>query len=418
MKRHVMKRSPLLIIFITVFIDLIGFGIVIPVLPIYAASPRFHASPIAIGLLFASYSLMQLIFSPILGRLSDHYGRKPVLFFSLIGTGFAFLILGSATALWMLFVGRILDGITGGNISTAQAYIADVTTPEERAKGMGLIGAAFGLGFIFGPAIGGVLSRWGTSVPFLFAAALAFANAALLYFLLPETVGRKTTPQRAARGWRQLTEYLRRPSLALALATYFLFITSFSILTTTFALYTMYRFGFDAQHNGYLFAFTGALGVIVQGALLGRAVKAVGEPALVIIGEALFAASMFFIPLVGPQHGGLEALLLVLSVQAIGNALVMPTLNSLTSKAARADEQGAVLGVAQSVASLARVVGPIIGSWLLYSATAPQQMDDHSLRLTYWGGAVITTFGLLLALRLSRIFAVEKERAEALTTNW
>src|ERR671927_1729347 len=183
-----MRRSPLLVIFVTVFIDLIGFGIVIPVLPYYVEGTKFNATPRAVGLLFASYSVMQLIFTPILGRMSDRYGRRPILFLSLLGTSLGFMILGFAKTLWMLFAGRIIDGITGGNISTAQAYVADVTTKEDRAKGMGLIGAAFGLGFIFGPAIGGILSRWGIHVPFFFAAALCFANAMLLYFTLPETV--------------------------------------------------------------------------------------------------------------------------------------------------------------------------------------------------------------------------------------
>src|SRR4029077_14798160 len=168
---------------------------VIPVLPFYAEGSGFNASPRTVGLLFASYSLMQLIFSPILGRLSDKHGRRPVLLVSIIGTGIGFLILGFATTLWMLFLGRILDGITGGNISTAQAYIADSTTKEDRARGMGLVGAAFGLGFVFGPAIGGLLSHWGTGVPFFFAAGLCFANALLLYFTLPETV----TPDHPAR---------------------------------------------------------------------------------------------------------------------------------------------------------------------------------------------------------------------------
>src|ERR1700745_1074601 len=170
-----MKRSPLIVIFTTVFIDLVGFGIVIPVLPFYAEGSIFNATPRTGGLLFASYSIMQLIFSPILGRLSDRYGRRPVLLISIIGTGIGFLLLGAANTLWMLFVGRILDGITGGNISTAQAYIAEVTTEENRAKGMGLIGAAFGLGFIFGPAMGGVLSHWGIHVQFFFSGSRALA---------------------------------------------------------------------------------------------------------------------------------------------------------------------------------------------------------------------------------------------------
>src|SRR5687768_4426664 len=215
-----MKRSPLLVIFITLFIDLLGFGIVIPVLPFYAEGTQFNATPRMVGLLFASYSVMQVISAPVLGRLSDKHGRRPVLLLSILGTGIGFLILGLANTLLLLFVGRIIDGISGGNISTAQAYVADVTTRENRAQGMGLIGAAFGLGFIFGPAIGGILSRWGISVPFYFAAALAFANAILLYFTLPETVTRDHPARVSAargRGWSQLVESLTQPRLGFVL---------------------------------------------------------------------------------------------------------------------------------------------------------------------------------------------------------
>ena len=228
-----MKRSPLIVIFTTVFIDLVGFGIVIPVLPFYAEGTAFGATPRIVGLLFASYSIMQLIFSPILGGLSDKYGRRPVLLVSIIGTGIGFLILGLATTITMLFFGRILDGITGGNISTAQAYIADVTTEENRAKGMGMIGAAFGLGFIFGPAIGGILSRWGIHVPFYFAATLCFANALLLYFTLPETVTADHPAKNRAggRSWRQVGRALKQPKLAFVLVIYFLFIVAFSIIS-------------------------------------------------------------------------------------------------------------------------------------------------------------------------------------------
>ena len=394
-----MNRSPLIVIFTTVFIDLVGFGIVIPVLPFYAEGTAFNATPRMVGLLFASYSIMQLIFSPVLGSLSDKHGRRPVLLLSIIGTGIGFLILGSATTVLMLFVGRILDGITGGNISTAQAYIADITTKENRAKGMGLIGAAFGLGFIFGPAIGGILSQWGIHVPFFFAAALCFANAVLLYFRLPETV----TPDHPAknlaaggRNWRQVLLSLQEPRLSFVLVIYFLFIVAFSIMTTSFSLYTMFRFGYDAQHTGYLFAYVGLIAVIIQGGLIGRLVKRFGELPLVMFGAFCFAISLFAVPFVGPAAGGLAALLIGGGVFSMGNSLATPALTSLASKSVGPEQQGVVLGVTQSTASLARAVGPSLAALLISSSIAhlgadglPHYMSDRSLFVTFWTGAAI-----------------------------
>ena len=411
-----MKRSPLLIIFITVFIDLIGFGIVIPVLPFYVEGTKFNASPRTVGLLFASYSVMQLIFSPILGRLSDRYGRRPILLISLIGTGIGFLILGSATTLWMLFAGRIIDGISGGNISTAQAYIADITTPENRAKGMGLIGAAFGLGFVFGPAIGGILSRWGIHVPFLFAAGLAFSNAVLLYFFLPETVT-ADHPARASAAtgrWTQLADALKQSRLAFILLIYFLFVVAFSIMTTTFGLFTMYRFGYDAHDTGWLFVFVGIIGAIIQGGLIGRLVKRFGELPLVVTGALLFSASLFAIPFTGP-HTGLLTLLLVGGTFSIGNSLSTPALTGLASKSVGRGEQGGVLGVTQSVASLSRTVGPLIAAGLILSAPTigydqkPHEMSDQSLRVTFWAAAAIMFAAFLLAVYFARAYAADYE---------
>src|SRR5207253_2551973 len=342
-----MKRSPLLVIFITVFIDLIGFGIVIPVLPYYASATGFGATPRQVGLLFASYSVMQLVFAPVLGRLSDKYGRRPVLLVSILGTCAGFLILGFATTLWMLFVGRIIDGISGGNISTAQAYIADVTTKENRAKGMGLIGAAFGLGFVFGPAIGGILSRWGINVPFLFAGGLAFANAILLYFTLPETV----TPDHPARvsaasgrGWKQLIDSLKRPRLGFVLTIYFLSIVAFSIMTASFSLFLMFRLGYDAWHNGWIFAFVGIIS---------------------------------------------------------------------------ATEQGTLLRVTRSVASIARAVGPSIAAFLVYSLVAhasfnvqSHYMCDASIRRTFWSAAAIQFVACLLAVYFARAYGEKYSAGE------
>jgi MFS transporter, DHA1 family, tetracycline resistance protein len=395
-----MRRSPLLVIFVTVLIDLIGFGIVIPVLPFYVESPKFNATPFTLGLLFASYSVMQLLFTPVLGRLSDRHGRRPVLFFSLIGTGVGFVMMGLADSLWMLFAGRVLDGITGGNISTAQAYVADVTTPENRAKGMGLVGAAFGLGFIIGPFLGGELSRFGIEVPFLFAAALSFANATLLYFVLPETVKKGETPQ-ADRSWRGLARRLGEPHLGLVVGVYFLFVVAFSIMTTTFALYTMHAFGYDARANGRLFAFIGLLGVILQGGLIGRLAQRFGELPFVIIGAALFVVGLFALPFVSPASGGLAGLLLVLAAFANGNAMTTPTLTSLASKSVGPEEQGEVLGVTQAGASLARIVGPLVGTYLIEGAG--REVTDRSVFVTFWAAGAITLAALVLSFFLARV---------------
>jgi len=414
-----MKRSPLLVIFITVFIDLVGFGIVIPVLPYYAEGTSFGATPSQVGLLFASYSVMQLVFAPVLGRLSDKHGRRPVLLVSLLGTALGFLILGFANTLWMLFAGRILDGISGGNISTAQAYIADVTTKENRAKGMGLIGAAFGLGFVFGPAIGGILSRWGINVPFLFAGGLALANAVLLYFALPETV----TPDHPARvsaasgrSWQQLFAAFRSPALASVLTIYFLGIVAFSMMTASFSLFMMFRLGYDAFHNGWIFAFVGVISATIQGGLIGRLVKTFGEPRLVITGAILFTISLVIVPFVKPSTGLLTILLVGLTT-SIGQALSAPTLSSLASKSASAAEQGSVLGVMQSVASLARAVGPSLAAILIYSAVAhigydgvPQKMSDASIWRTFWTAAAIQFAGFLLAVYFWRAYATKYAR--------
>jgi len=407
-----MKRSPLVVIFTTVFIDLVGFGIVIPVLPFYAEGTAFNATPRTVGLLFASYSIMQLIFSPVLGGLSDKHGRRPVLLLSIIGTGIGFLVLGFAKSILMLFVGRILDGITGGNISTAQAYIADITTEENRAKGMGMIGAAFGLGFIFGPAIGGILSRWGIQVPFIFAAVLCFANAVLLYFTLPETVTPDHPAKNSAargRGLRQVMLSLKHPRLAFVLVIYFLFIVAFSIMTTAFSLYTMFRFGYDAQHTGYLFAYVGLIAVIIQGGLIGRLVKRFGELPLIIVGALCFAISLFAVPFVGPAAGGLAALLVGGGVFSMGNSLATPALTSLASKSAGAAQQGIVLGVTQSTASLARAVGPSLAAILISSSFAhlgadglPHYMSDRSLFVTFWTAAAIMILAFFLAFYLAQ----------------
>jgi MFS transporter, DHA1 family, tetracycline resistance protein len=394
---------PLMLIFVTVFIDLIGFGIVIPALPYYVKGEAFRATPFEIGLLFASYSLMQFIFSPLLGSLSDKYGRRPILFFSMLGSVVGYLFIGFAFALWMVFAGRIISGITGGNISTAQAYIADVTTRENRAKGMGLFGAIFGLGFIFGPAIGGILSRYGIHVPFLFAAVLSLVNAIMIYFILPETVKKGAFNETEKRRNRlvEILESLRDTRFGTLTAVYFFLVTAFSIMTYAFVLFTIFRFGYSAEQNGYIFAFIGILAVIFQGGFFNRLVSKFGENPLMIVGCLMMTTSFFIIPFISFAFGGLIGLLGAVALIAIGNALSAPAISSLASKAASEKEQGKALGVMQSGASLARAFGPAIGGVLLNNTL--NQVDDATIQRTFWTAAALMIVATLIAIYFARI---------------
>ena len=362
------QRSPLYLIFLTVFIDLVGFGIVIPVLPLYAR--HFGASEMTNGWLVGIFSAMQFLAAPLLGRLSDRVGRRPVLLVSLLGTAVGFFIMGAARTLAWLFLARVIDGISGGNISTAQAYIADVTRPEERSKAMGLIGAAFGLGFIFGPGIGGVLSVISLSAPFYFAGALAALNAILVYLRLPESLPRE---HRAAREQSApLREVFRHGwHLPVLMGSYFFAITGFSMMTTNFALFTSRRFGYDASHNGYIFIFIGLVGALMQGGVLRRLLKIFREKSIALAGCVALALGLALLPL----SGSLASLLAFTALVGIGNSLITPTLNGLASQSADRKWQGRVIGLMQSAGSLARWVGPFLAGWLLSNdAGRPPQL--------------------------------------------
>jgi len=364
---------------------------VIPVLPLYAE--HYGASEAQVGLLLAVYSAMQFLFAPVLGQLSDRFGRRPVLLVSILGAAFGFVVMGFARSLPMLFVARLLAGITGANISTAQAYIADVTPPEQRSRGMGMIGAAFGLGFIFGPALGGVLSHISLGAPFFFAAALAACNATAVYFLLPESLPR----ERRGRGERRrpLWQVAREPDSALArlLPTYFLSILAFAALTATYPLFANHRHGFDAVHTGYVFAWLGVVGAVLQGGLIGRLAARFGDRRLALVGLLVFAASLALLPLAVSVAG----LVLASTLVAIGNGLVTPTLNALASRSARPEAQGHVLGAMASAGSLGRVFGPVLGGWLLgRDALGPEVFYGRS---PYWAAAVVTLLAFAVATR-------------------
>lgn len=383
------KKAQLGIIFLTVFIDLIGFGIVIPILPLYAL--HFHANESVNGLLVGIYSAMQFIFAPVLGKISDRAGRRPVLLVSLMGTAAGFAIMGFAGSLMWLFIARIVDGISGGNISTAQAYIADITGPEERSKAMGLIGAAFGLGFILGPAIGGLLSGYSIAAPFLFASALALLNAILVFFRLPESL----SPEHRASAMDKapIAEVFRHGwHLPALMGSYFFSIFGFAMMTTNYALFTHERFGYDQKQNGYVFAFIGLIGALVQGGLLRQLLKRKSEKSLAVVGVTFLIVGMALLPLVTT----LAALLIVSAIVGIGNSFVTPTLNGLASRSAERTWQGRVIGLMQSAGSLARWVGPILAGKLL-------SMDaGHSYygRTPFWTASAILCIALVLTLQL------------------
>ncbi len=400
--------TPLIIIFVTIFIDLIGFGMVIPILPFYATTEQFRATPLEIGFLFSIYSWMQFFFSPILGRLSDKYGRRPILFFSLLGSALGYFVIGIAGTLTLVFVGRIIGGITGGNISTAQAYIADVTSRENRAKGMGLFGAAFGLGFILGPALAGVLSKYGIHVPFFCAAVLSLVNAIALYFILPESLKPELRNSGEGRKGKiaEILESLADSRIRMIAVLYFLLITAFSIMTYAFVLFTEFTFGYNAEQNGYLFAYVGLIAIVMQGGVFGVVAKRSGEAPLAVLGCLLLTASLFAMPFAGPGFGGLAGLLAISAVLAIGNAFASPALASLASKNAGEHEQGRVMGLMQSGASLARAIGPTIGGFLLNNSL--NKVDRFTVFRTYWVASAIMFVAFLASLYFLRHL---KERA-------
>ena len=345
---------PLLIIFLTIFVNLIGFGIIVPLLPFYAET--FGASPVVIGLLFAVFSLCQLIAAPALGDLSDRFGRRPVLVFSLAGTVVSFVMLALAHSVVMLFLARIVDGLSGGNISTARAYVADITEPKDRAHAYGLIGAAFGLGFIMGPALSGVLARVSYTAPIWAAAALTLVAALMAWFWLPETVHRANAG--AGNPLSYLPALLQRPAIRRVLTVDFIYWFAFSIFQTTFALFAARRFGFNASRTGYFMAGFGVLGAVIQGGFIRPIVKRTGDKPMFIAG-VLF--SIVGLVAAAAAHS-VMLFALALVPLAFGMGFGHPTVSSLVSRAGRGDEQGRVQGAASAVESLGRTFGPVWGN--------------------------------------------------------
>ena len=345
---------PLLIIFLTILVNLIGFGIIIPLLPFYAET--FGASPFRIGLLFAVFSLCQLFAAPVLGDWSDKYGRRPILILSLLGTVVSFVMLALAHSFAMLFFARVVDGLSGGNISTARAYVADVTEPKDRARAYGLIGVAFGLGFILGPALSGVLAKVSITAPIWVAAGITAVATVMAWLWLPETVHR--THAGTGLPFKNLATLMRRPNLRRVLAIDFVYWLAFAVFQTTFALFAARRFNFDAPQTGYFFAAFGLLGAVVQGAMIRPVVNRFGDKSTFMAGLLCGAIGLIATAL---THS-VQLFALSLVPLALGIGFGHPTMTSLVSRAARGDEQGRVQGAASAVESLGRTIGPMWGS--------------------------------------------------------
>ncbi|MGZ7040667.1 MAG: MFS transporter [Thermoanaerobaculia bacterium] len=397
-----MRKASLIVLFLTVFIDLIGFGMVIPFLSFYAR--EYGASGVMVGAVVGVYSIMQFFFAPVWGRMSDRIGRRPVILISLTASCLGYLLFGFAHGLGLLFASRIIAGAGGANIGTAQAYIADSTTPENRAKGMGLIGAAFGMGFIMGPPLSGILSAVGIRhhlpgnlLPGLAAAALSLVALSIALFVLAESKKPDTTvrsglpPQFDRRIWSEMAEHSLLASIMLTL---FLTLLSVAGMETSVTLHARDRFHFTQLDMAYFFLFMGVIVATIQGGLIGRLAKRFGEKTLVAIGAASFTIGLGMVPVVGT----VSLLYVVAFFIAIGQGLSYPSLTSLVTKASPAKEHGSMLGLASGVGSLARFLGPILSGFLYDLARA---------RGAFFGGAALTGAAFLVALWMKRLPLLE-----------
>lgn len=374
-------------ILITVFIDMLGLGLLIPVLPFIVR--QFSESAMTVGLLSMSFALFQFFAAPILGRLSDKYGRRPLLLFSLLGSAIGYLLFGLAHSLVLLFVARVVDGISGGNVSIAQAYIADVTDPAHRSRNFGLLGAAFGMGFIIGPAIGGTLSHfWGLTAPAFFAAALALSNTVLGFFVLPETrpVEKRSTEPitfRALNPFLGIVRAIQHEHLAGIFLAIFTFNVAFSGLQSNFSLFTLAKFGWGPQENAMLFVVIGVMSAITQAVIVRKLVTIFRDQKIATVGMAVQSVSYLataFVPKGWMQFP-------TSAVMSFGVGITTPTLSGVVSNSVSEQEQGLMLGTTQSITALTRIVGPL---WAGFA------FDWISPAAPYWSGAIMIAVAALL----------------------
>ncbi len=383
------KKSAMTIVFLTVFIDLMGFGILIPILPTFA-SIELNVPDYGIGIIVASFSLVQFLFNPVFGRISDRYGRRPIILITLLVTSLSYIIFSVADSFFLLLLARVMAGFGGSNLAVAQAYMADITEKKDRSKGMGLIGAAFGLGFVFGPLIGGWLSEYGYAVAGYASAAFSFSAFLFALFSLKESNRNKKTEEKinlrlidAGLAKKVLTN----PSIGILVIIFFILVFSMANIYGTFSLLGYKHYNFTDQQNGYLFGIMGIVAVVVQGGLIRILSVKFYDKSLVLAGTILMMLGLGFIPY-GVNFIGVAIVVAMLSV---GTGILQPIILSMISKYSPDNQQGEILGLNQSFGSLARVFGPMWGGF---------SFDFLGYEFPFLTGALFTLIVLFITIFL------------------
>ncbi|GCE19611.1 MFS transporter [Dictyobacter kobayashii] len=404
------RRSPLILMALTILIDFTGFGLIIPLLPFWAE--HLGANPLGVGAIVTAYALAQFIFTPVLGSLSDRYGRRPVIVISLLIETLSLILTALSGSLLLLLCARFIGGLGASNIGSAQAVVSDVTPAKDRAKGMGLIGASIGVGFVIGPALGGILSPLGATIPFWTAAIIALINAILVFCFLPETRSKKSAqpapPEQQAGSmnrfnvlWAGWQRALQIPVVLRLVVVNLLFTIAFTSMETIFPLFSQQKFGWNSTQNAYVFTYVGFIVVLMQGGMVGRLVKRWNEQKVMLAGLFLLAIGLVTLAF----SNQLALVLISVGLLSIGDGAISPTLSTLLSFASPAETQGELLGLAQGVAGLGRVIGPMI-------AGSVDTLSSPGIPLLL-GGIIVLLAALLVIPILTRIHQPQEDHEVA-----